>query len=885
MIGSTISHYKILSKLGEGGMGVVYKAEDSNLDRLVALKFLPAHLLGDEEVKKRFEREAKACAALSHPNVCRVYEIDQVGGKTFIAMEFIEGESLDKQIEQGPLNLDEALDIAQQIAKGLEVAHKKGIVHRDIKPQNIMLGEDGHVTIMDFGLAQLTAASLLTRPDQTMGTTSYMSPEQTEGSGTDNRTDIWAVGVVLYEMVTGQRPFKGDYDQAVMYSILHETPEPLTALRTAVPLQLEDYVGKCLAKKAADRYQHAGDLAIDLRTLAEKLGSGESTILRATVPSMSAAPATNQTVSPARTWLWPTVAAVLAIVAVAIAFLALRPESATTSARLSIALPPGQEITSGPAISGDGQIIAYAAQLGVDEPRLYLRHMDSFEARPVAGSSGSRQPFFSPNGKWVAFFARGQLQKAEVAGGTPILLAEAALPRGGTWNQDDTIIYAASLGSGLLRIPAGGGPPEALTKPDGAAAGYAHAFPQALPGGRSVLFHISGQTRGGAVLSLDSGQWEMVLPLTTTLWGPSIFDSSGGSTGHLLVIDQAAGIRAAPFDAAHPALTSADTSVLANVYNDVEYETRGWLAVSNTDTAVYAPGNPAKSSLVWVDQDGTAESLGADQGVYREVTLSPDGTKAAVRQAADLWIHDLQRGTRSLLTPEHHHNFLPLWSGDGARIVFASNRGGDWDIYTQPADGSGPAEALLSRPYDQFPTAVLADGTVLYHEINPQTGIDLWTLSPGGPSQEGLSQEGTTSPIRVTPFNERDAEISPGPEGGPRWVAYASDESGRSEIYVQSYPSGASRIPISTGGGFLPRWSRDGRELFYITADAVTAVAMRPDGSFGAPRRLFDRTNFFTSRFHSYDTSPDGKRFLMIQRDPGSVPRQLNVILNWSGER
>ena len=448
---------------------------------------------------------------------------------------FIEGESLDKQIEQGPLKLDAALDIAQQIAKGLEVAHKKGIVHRDIKPQNIMLGEDGHVTIMDFGLAQLTQASLLTRPDQTMGTTSYMSPEQTEGSGTDNRTDIWALGVVLYEMVTGQRPFKGDYDQAVMYSILHEAPEPLSTLRTAVPLQLEDYVGKCLAKKAADRYQHAGDMAVDLRTLAEKLGSGESTILRATntVPSMPAAPATNQTLRPAETWLWPTVAAVLAVAAVAavaIAFLALRPESGTTSARLSIALPPGQELTSSPAISGDGQIIAYAAQRGTDEPRLYLRHLDSFEARPVAGSSGARQPFFSPDGKWVAFFAQGQLQKAEVAGGTPIRLAEAAVPVGGTWNQDDTIIYGASLGSGLLRIPASGGTPETLTHPNGAAGGYAHAFPQALPGGRSVLFHISGQTRGGAVLSLDSGQWEMVLPLTTTLWGPSIFDSSVVST-------------------------------------------------------------------------------------------------------------------------------------------------------------------------------------------------------------------------------------------------------------------------------------------------------------------------------------------------------------------
>ena len=535
-----------------------------------------------------------------------------------------------------------------------------------------------------------------------------------------------------------------------------------------------------------------------------------------------------------------------------LAFLALRPESGTTPARLSISLPPGQEITSSPAISDDGRIIAYAAQLGTDEPRLYLRRLDSFEAHAVAGSNGARQPFFSPDGKWVAFFAQGQLQKAGVAGGTPIGLAEAAGPFGGTWNQDDTIIYAASLGSGLLRIPASGGTPEALTNPDGAAEGYAHVFPGVLPGGRSVLFTIWGQTQGGAVLSLDSGEWEMVLPSTT--WASGIFDATGGSTGRLLVVDQAAGIRAAPFDAARPARTSADTSVLADVYYDVESEVRGWLAVSN-------------------------------QGVYREVTLSPDGTKAAVRQVVDIWIHDLQRGTRSRLTSAHHGNFLPLWSSDGARIVFASNRGGDWDIYSRPADGSEPAEALLSRPYDQFPTSVLVDGTVLYNELNPQTGIDLWTLSPAGPSQEGLPQEEMTSPFRVTPFNEEDGVVSLGPEGGPRWVAYTSDESGRSEIYVQSYPSGADRIPISTGGGFLPRWSRDGRELFYITGDALVAVAIRPDGSFGAPRRLFDRKNFLTRIFRCYDTSTDGERFLMIQRDPGSVPRQLNVILNWADER
>jgi Tol biopolymer transport system component len=338
-----------------------------------------------------------------------------------------------------------------------------------------------------------------------------------------------------------------------------------------------------------------------------------------------------------------------------------------------------------------------------------------------------------------------------------------------------------------------------------------------------------------------------------------------------LIIDQSAGIKAATFDPAHPARTSADTSVLSNVYVDVETETRGWLAVSNTGTAVYAPGNPAKTSLVWVDREGKTEALGKNQDVYREVSLSLDGSKAVVRRGLELWIHDLQRGTRSPLTSEHSSNIRELWSHDGTRIIFGSNRAGDWDIYSQPADGSQPAEVLLKRPYDQQPESMLADGTLLYMEIHPKTGRDLWTLSP----------DGKASPLRVTPFNETDGQFSPGPGIGPHWVAYASDESGRSEIYVQRYPGGTNRVAVSTGGGFLPKWSRDGKELFYITGDSMVAVAMRPDGSFGTPRRLFDRSNYFI-KYHSYDISPDGKRFLMIQRDPGSVPRQLNVILNWT---
>jgi Tol biopolymer transport system component len=354
-----------------------------------------------------------------------------------------------------------------------------------------------------------------------------------------------------------------------------------------------------------------------------------------------------------------------------------------------------------------------------------------------------------------------------------------------------------------------------------------------------------------------------------------MFDATGGSSGRLLVVDQTAAIRAAPFDPAQLARTSADTSVLSGVYSDIETETQGWLAVSNAGTAVYAPGNPDRTSLVWVDREGKIELLGKEQDVYREVSISPDGTKAVVRHGLNLWIHDLQHGTRSPLTSGNASNYLPLWSRDGLRIVFASNRGGDWDLYSQPADGSRAAEVLLKRPYDQFTASLLTDGTVLFVEVHPKTGRDLWIVAP----------DGKTSPVRVTPFDEMAGQFSPGPAGGSDRVAYSSNESGRHEIYVQSYPGGASRVPISNEGGTWPTWSRNGKELFYLTGDALVASAARPDGSFGAPIRLFDRSNFFLSyRFKTYDVSPDGKRFLMIQRDPASVPHQLNVILNWPEE-
>ena len=848
--GEKLGRYQLLSPIGEGGMGEVWKARDTQLDRDVALK------VSRDAFTARFDREARAIAAFNHPNICQIYDV----GPNYLVMELIDGVPL-----TGPLPVEKAVVYAGLILDALDAAHRKGFTHRDLKPANILVTKRG-LKLLDFGLAKqqvtglgpddVTIQGAMTAEGQISGTLQYMSPEQLNGKEADARSDIFAFGCVLYEMLSGKKAFSGSTAASVIASILERQPEPL---QTTPPL--DRVIRTCLAKDPDERWQSARDLKLELEWIAAAPEPGTTPAAHSKFGRLAVA------------------AAALALVTAASLAFALwkRPADVQkTSARFTIPLPPGQELTTYPAITRDGRTIAYVTQQGTDDTQLYLRDLNSFEARPVAGSSGATQPFFSPDGKWVAFFAQGQLQKAEVAGGAPIRLVEAGYTFGGTWNEDNTIIYAASLGSGLLRISAAGGTAESLTKPDGAANGYAHVFPQALPGGRSILFTIWGQTQGNAVLSLDSRRWELVLPSNSSASG--IFDPLRGSKGRLLIVDQSAAMMAAAFDAAHPAPTSADTTVLSNVYWDLEVESRGWLAVSDSRTAVYASGNPARTSLVWVDREGKGgEALGKDQDLYREVSLSPDGTKAVVRHGHSLWIHDLRRGTRSPLTSGNSSNIL--WSSDGTRIIFASNRGGDWDIYSQPADGSQPAEVLLKRPYDQFPCSILPDGTLLYLEINPKTSRDLWTLSP----------DGKTTPFRVTPFNEGEArfrpDLSPGSGSARGWVAYTSDESGRREVYVQSYPGGTDRIAVSNGGGSLPRWSPDGKELFYVTGDAVVAAAFRPDGSFGAPRRLFDRSNFFLDfRFQSYQLSPDGKRFLMIRRDEGSVPRQLNVILNWSGE-
>ena len=872
--GTRLGVYEITAPLGEGGMGQVWRARDTKLDRDVAIKVLPEAFAHDADRLARFTREAKTLASLNHPHIAAIYGLEESSGVTALVMELVEGEDLSQRIARGAIPLDEALPIAKQIAEALEAAHEQGIIHRDLKPANIKVRADGTVKVLDFGLAKAldpAAASspepmnspTITSPAMTqagmiLGTAAYMAPEQAKGKAVDKRADIWAFGIVLHEMLTGQRLFSAETIPETLAHVMTREID-LGTLPATTPRHIRTLLARCLVKEPKQRLRDIGEARLALA------GAPETAAPQATAAQTALAPRSRLP------WAVAGSLAVMAAAAVIFGGRSVPADVEKTSTRLTIPLPAGQELTSSPAITRDGRTVAYVTQQGLDAPQLYLRDLNSFESRMVTGSSGAVQPFFSPDGKWVAFFGQGQLQKAEVAGGAPIRLAEAAVPFGGTWNDDNTIIYTASINSGLLRIPASGGTPESLTKPDGAAGGYGHVFPQVLPGGRRVLFTIWGTTPGSAVLSLESRRWDMVLP-TTFLFGAGLFEPARGSTGHILVVDRSAGVVAAPFDAAHPAPTSVATTVLSNVYSEFERESRGWLSISNNRTAVYAAANPAKSSLVWVDREGRAESLGKGQDLYRELRLSPDGMKAVVRVGLNLWIHDLPRGTRAPLTSGNASSFYQLWSPDPRRVIFGSNRGGDWDIYSQPADGSRPADVLLKQPSDQYPSSMAGDGTLLYFEINPKTGVDLWTLSP----------DGKTSPLRVTPFNEREGRFSPGAAGAPRWVAYSSDESGRSEVYVQSYPAGTNRIAVSDGGGSTPMWSPDGTELFYLTGDAVVAVAIRSDGNFGAPRKLFDRSNYYLR--YGYDVSPDGKRFLMIRRDEGFVPRQLNVILNWSDD-
>ena len=666
MVGSTISHYKLVAKLGEGGMGVVYKAEDTKLERTVALKFLAAHLLNDEEAKERFLREAKAAAALHHPNVCPVHEIDEVDGKTFIAMAFLEGESLEARIADGPLSIKDALDIARQAADGLDAAHEKGIFHRDIKPANIMVDPKGRATIMDFGLARLTEASRLTKFDTAMGTVAYMSPEQAQGMEVDSRTDIWALGCVLYEMVSGQRPFQGQYDQALLYEIVHEEPPPLTGLRTGVPVELEFAVGKCLEKYADSRYQHASDTAVDLRNIQDKLRSGRSTILR-TAQMTGAVPAVaGRTVSPVvapspktspRIWQALFGVAMIALLGtLTIVFTQAPPEAAPPPTRR---FSFSQEGLGSASISPDGRYVAFAVGT-IPESSLWLRALGSETAREIPGTEGTRAVVsgWSPDSQAIVFATTTEIKRVGIDGGDPITLGD--LPgtgslgfRGVSWSPDGERIVFSSTGGVLWEIPARGGEPRTLLEQRDPGSSWEPHFLPTDSGSEALVYEAGSRIR---VLNLETGERSEIGPGSAPVYSRDGYLIHGsGETGE-------PGLFALPFSLATlepkgEAFPISEDGQLASVARD--------------GTLVFSDGANARvETLVWRNRAGEIlETIGPPQRDMLEPALSPDGQRIVVTSteggSRDIWIHDLIRSTKTRLTFDEGAEQTPTWSPSG----------------------------------------------------------------------------------------------------------------------------------------------------------------------------------------------------------------------------
>jgi serine/threonine protein kinase len=875
---SSLGPYEIVSALGAGGMGEVYRAKDSRLGREVAIKVLPDSVATDAERLARFKREAQVLAALNHPNIASVYGLEESGGHPALIMELVEGSTLADRLQRGAISLDEALHLAKQIAEALEAAHEKGIVHRDLKPANIKIAPDGTVKVLDFGLAKAmegetsvpdmakspTISAMATHIGVILGTAAYMSPEQAKGKSVDRRADIWSFGVVLYEMLTGKHLFTGETVSEVLAHVI--TTEPSwDVLPASVPRSIQRLLHHCLTKDPKHRLQAIGDARIAI----EEQLSGKS----------DEGPRT-QVSGPSRRWMWMALA--LAGVAFPLASLLWRPRSApeTPMLRYSFGLPSGQTLVltdqGALAISPDGVRIAYVNEIE-GKRQLWMRKADEFQPHEVPGGESARGPGFSPDGKWLAFFADGKLKKVPVNGGPAASIADVGDPRGLTWSTDSEIVYSSSPVSPLFLVSVNGGKPRALTELHAEQQERSHRWPYALPGGKVVLFTMGDLANPDnydnaniEAVEVATGKRKVLLP------GACAIRYLADGT---LVIARGGALYGVAFDPDHLEVKGAPAPLLEHVSGD---STTGvsHAAVSSNGVLIYVPGEPRLGSRVaWVDRSGVITPLDLPVAAYRDLKISPDGKKIALissqRAGADVWIYDLDHKTYTRLTYAGT-NITPLWSRDGKTVYFsqADPKDGSWGVWSRPADGSRNPELLMKVSSRALLNDVSPDGRYIYYSLSP----------PGAPyviQRMAIAKDTKPEKVIENNFANYAAEISP--DGA--WLAYMSNEAGRPEIYVRDVGTSGARWQVSSNGGFEPHWSRDGRELFFHWNSEMFAVPVqtRPVFSFGTPKKIF--SGVYELRIDSSETfgvDPSGKRFLMLRpADQGNAPAEVRVIWNW----
>jgi Tol biopolymer transport system component len=894
--GTKLGSYEVVAPIGAGGMGEVYQAHDTKLGRDVAIKVLPEAFAHDPERLSRFQREAKMLAALNHPNIATIHGLEQNGGTSYLVMELVPGETLAERIKRdGAVPIEEALTIAKQIAEALEAAHEKGIIHRDLKPANVKVTPEGKVKVLDFGLAKAFAGDTSTEdmgnsPTLSMaatmqgvilGTAAYMSPEQARGKAVDKRTDIWAFGCVLYELLAGKQAFHGEDVTDILAAVVRAEPD-WTAVPEAAPSAIRTLLRRCLRKDRRQRLPDAGSIRIEIDdAIAAPKDSGPA----------QTAPAT-------RGWRERLTQAGLAVfilttVALAIGFV-LRAPKAQQPMRLSAEIGADASLYTldgtSAVLSPDGTRLALIATGSDQKRRIYVRSLDQLQATALSDTERALDPFFSPDGQWVGFFADGKLKKIPVQGGAAVTLCDASTDRGGSWGEDGTIVFTPGNRTPLSKVSSAGGTPEPLITLDTQSGETTQRWPQILPGSKAVLF-TSNTSRTNLedaeidIYSMASGQRK-----TVQRGG---FHARYLSSGHLVYMHDRT-LFAVPFDLKRLVVTGQPAPILEGVVTNPAIGVAQFSFSDSGNLAYIAGGSGGENvSIYWMDREGKFTPLRETPGNYLNPAFSPDGKRLALEisdgKRNDIWVYEWERDTLTRLTFGGETNGYPVWTPDGQSITYSSQeKGGPLNLWWMRADGSGNPQRLTESKNIEYPRSWRPDGKVVaLTELNPSTNFDIMTLSMEGDEKTGW-KTGEPKPFANSAF----AEVQPAFSPDGRWLAYSSNESGDYELYVRPFPGPGGKWQISTGGGQYPKWARNGKELFYRTSESKLMVASYTASvdSFSADKPQLWSPGQFTDRglgFYNFDLHPDGKRFAVLKA-PGTEQNasvnKVSFIFNFFDE-